>query len=126
MTEYIIKNNLSPAPTRKSEQTSTIALPSPIVSAKPIAAQNRISNPSSVSLEYKPDFEDIELTNMRKVIAKRLVLSKTTIPHAYISTTCKIDKVITLRKEMIANGQKVSLNDFIIKAAGLTLKVKIH
>lgn len=60
---------------------------------------------------------------MRKVIAKRLVLSKTTIPHSYITATCVMDKIIALRKEMIANGQKVSLNDFIIKAAGVALKV---
>ncbi len=96
------------------------------ISTKPfVDAQStpkQTSNPN-VNPEYEPDFEDIELTNMRKVIAKRLVLSKTTIPHSYINTTCVIDKVVALRKEMIANGQKVSLNDFIIKAAGLTLKV---
>jgi pyruvate/2-oxoglutarate dehydrogenase complex dihydrolipoamide acyltransferase (E2) component len=63
---------------------------------------------------------------MRRVIAKRLVLSKTTIPHSYISTTATMDKVMDLRKKMIASGNKVSLNDFVIKAAALALKVSVQ
>ncbi len=117
--EYIIKNNLSPAP-KVSAPSQQLQVP--VAEAQATQPAKKASNPN-VSPEYEPDFEDIELTNMRKVIAKRLVLSKTTIPHAYINTTCVIDRVIALRKEMLANGQKVSLNDFIIKAAGLTLKV---
>lgn len=113
--EYIAKNKLSPAP--KKPEPSTV-----VNTAQAFAPPKKTSNPN-VSPEYEPDFEDIELTNMRKVIAKRLVLSKTTIPHSYITATCVMDKIIALRKEMIANGQKVSLNDFIIKAAGVALKL---
>ena len=39
-------------------------------------------------------YEDIELSNIRKVIAERLVLSKTTIPHFYVNVECNMDKVI--------------------------------
>jgi len=109
--EYIIKNNISPAPV-KAEASAPAAAP---------ISKSAVS--SNVNPEYEPDFEDIELSNMRKVIAKRLVLSKTTIPHSYISSTCVMDKIISIRKEMIANKQKVSLNDFIIKAASLALKL---
>ena len=42
-----------------------------------------------------------------------------------MSANCVVDKIVELRKEMIKNNQKVSLNDFIIKALGLALKVKI-
>lgn len=72
---------------------------------------------------HELDYEDIELTNMRKVIAKRLLMSKTTIPHSYISSSCVLDKVIELRKEMIKNNQKVSINDFLLKALGLALRL---
>jgi hypothetical protein len=40
-----------------------------------------------------------------------------------MSANCVVDKIVELRKEMIKNNQKVSLNDFIIKALGLSLKV---
>lgn len=113
--EYIMKNNLSPAPAPSS---ASVANRQTTKKAGQVASKT-----SNANVEYEPDFEDIELSNMRKVIAKRLVLSKTTIPHSYINTNCVIDKVIALRKQMAANNQKVSLNDFIIKAAALTLKL---
>lgn len=112
--EYIIKKNLSAAP------ASVISSTQPMQST---AESPKKTSNANVNPEYEPDFEDIELTNMRKVIAKRLVLSKTTIPHSYITTDVVMDKIVALRKQMIANGQKCSLNDFIIKAAALTLKL---
>ncbi|KAL8568125.1 hypothetical protein ACOMHN_027648 [Nucella lapillus] len=65
---------------------------------------------------------DIPLSNMRKVIAKRLTESKTTIPHAYATIDCSMKTVTNTRKRFIAQGQKVSMNDFIIKAAGFALE----
>ncbi|XP_025085675.1 pyruvate dehydrogenase protein X component, mitochondrial-like [Pomacea canaliculata] len=65
---------------------------------------------------------DIPLTNMRNVIAKRLTQSKTTIPHAYATIDCSMKAVTKLRKDLAGNGVKVSVNDFIIKAAGFALK----
>ncbi|XP_078664491.1 dihydrolipoyllysine-residue acetyltransferase component of pyruvate dehydrogenase complex, mitochondrial-like [Branchiostoma floridae x Branchiostoma belcheri] len=73
-------------------------------------------------------FVDIPLTNVRKVIASRLLQSKTTIPHYYLSVDINMDNVIGLRKELNTILQKddikISVNDFIIKAAALScLKV---
>merc|ERR1739848_287597 len=73
--EYITKKNLTASPPSVVSFTQSISAESP----------KKTSN-ANVNPEYEPDFEDIELTNMRKVIAKRLVLSKTTIPHSYITT----------------------------------------
>jgi len=39
-------------------------------------------------------FVDVEVSNIRKVIAERLVLSKNTIPHFYVNVECNMDKVI--------------------------------
>lgn len=44
--------------------------------------------------EESPEFTDIELTQMRKVIAERLLFSKTTIPHFYISVDIEMDNII--------------------------------
>lgn len=68
-----------------------------------------------------PRFVDIELTNMRKVIAKRLTLSKSSIPHAYMTVECDMAKISQLRKEWKNRGMKISVNDLIIRAAALSL-----
>uniref|UniRef100_A0AAX7V989 Acetyltransferase component of pyruvate dehydrogenase complex n=1 Tax=Astatotilapia calliptera TaxID=8154 RepID=A0AAX7V989_ASTCA len=67
-------------------------------------------------------FTDIPISNIRKVIAQRLMQSKQTIPHYYLSVDVNMDQVLELRKEL--NNIKLSVNDFIIKASALAcLKV---
>jgi pyruvate dehydrogenase E2 component (dihydrolipoamide acetyltransferase) len=80
----------------------------------------------SVSLSgYEPEYEVIAPSSMRKVIAKRLVEAKSTIPHFYVSIDCQIDALLKAREQINARADgvyKLSVNDFIIKACGLTLK----
>jgi pyruvate dehydrogenase E2 component (dihydrolipoamide acetyltransferase) len=60
---------------------------------------------------------------MRRVIARRMVESKLTIPHYYLTVDCEIDALLRMRQEInTAAGLKLSVNDFVIKAAALTLK----
>ena len=71
---------------------------------------------------------DIPLSNMRSVIAKRLVHSKQSIPHYYLNVDVNIDHLMELRsrfnKTLENDHVKLSLNDFIIKASALAcLKV---
>ncbi|XP_056267446.1 dihydrolipoyllysine-residue acetyltransferase component of pyruvate dehydrogenase complex, mitochondrial [Pseudoliparis swirei] len=73
-------------------------------------------------------FTDVPISNIRKVIAQRLMQSKQTIPHYYLSVDVNMDQVIELRKdlnaEVKAQNIKLSVNDFIIKASALAcLKV---
>jgi pyruvate dehydrogenase E2 component (dihydrolipoamide acetyltransferase) len=62
-----------------------------------------------------------ELSNMRKVIAKRLVESKTTIPHFYLHIDIDVTELVKLRQEINKNT-KISLNDFIVKAVALAIQ----
>jgi pyruvate dehydrogenase E2 component (dihydrolipoamide acetyltransferase) len=69
-------------------------------------------------------FEAIAHSSMRKVVAERLTLAKSTIPHFYLTIDCQIDKLLDARRrinERFPEG-KLSVNDFIIKAAALALK----
>lgn len=50
-------------------------------------------------------------------------LVQRTIPHSYASAECNMDKIMSLRKDLKKDGVKVSVNDFIIKAAAVALKV---
>ncbi|KAH9388134.1 hypothetical protein TYRP_009342 [Tyrophagus putrescentiae] len=73
-------------------------------------------------------FQDISLTNMRQVIAKRLLMSKQTVPHYYLSVEIQVDELLKARTELNemlkGDGVKISLNDFVVKAAALAcLKV---
>lgn len=68
---------------------------------------------------------EIPLSNMRKVIARRLTESKQTVPHFYLTIDCELDALLDLRKQL--NGRdgadyKLSVNDFVIKASALALK----
>ena len=71
---------------------------------------------------------EIPHTNMRRVIAKRLTEAKQQIPHFYLSLDCEVDKLLAMRKELnekAANedlGYKLSVNDFVIRAAALALR----
>lgn len=64
-------------------------------------------------------YTDVPHTNMRRTIAKRLAESKATVPHTYATTSCVMDSLLDLRKGL---DVKVSVNDFIIKAAALSLR----
>ena len=73
-------------------------------------------------------YHDIEISSIRRAIAKRLTYSKTNIPHQYISITSNVDEVLKLRKQMINDPKatvKVSVNDFIIKAVAYALRVSL-
>ncbi|CAF0724724.1 unnamed protein product [Adineta steineri] len=70
-------------------------------------------------------YHDIEISSIRRAIAKRLTYSKTNIPHQYISITSNVDQILKLRKQMVSDPKatvKVSVNDFIIKAVASALR----
>ncbi|XP_070547475.1 dihydrolipoyllysine-residue acetyltransferase component of pyruvate dehydrogenase complex-like [Ptychodera flava] len=79
----------------------------------------RVPVPSTSEAAYT----DIELTSMRKVIAKRLLESKQSTPHAYATIDCRMDNLLKIRKQLIKEEDiKVSVNDFLIKAIAVALK----
>lgn len=108
----------TPAVCPVSADTVAVAPP---VSRAPVAApqQQSTATPSSIG----GAFIDIKNSNMRKVIAKRLTESKTTVPHQYTAVVCEIDELLELRKTLKADfGVNVSVNDVVIKAAALALR----
>ncbi len=67
-------------------------------------------------------------TTMRKVIARRLTESKQQVPHFYLTIDCEIDALLKLRADLNAKSPekgegafKLSVNDFVIRAAALAL-----
>jgi pyruvate dehydrogenase E2 component (dihydrolipoamide acetyltransferase) len=72
-----------------------------------------------------PDTTEIPTSRLRQAIGRRMVESKTTVPHFYVTTAVAMDAALALRKEineMLGEEKKVSVNDMIVKAAALALR----
>ncbi|KPP88761.1 2-oxo acid dehydrogenase subunit E2 [Erythrobacter sp. HL-111] len=89
--------------------------------AKPQAA----SAPAPAEAEGGAPFEEEKLSNVRKVIARRLTESKQTVPHYYLTIDIRLDPLLDLRKQLNASlepdGIKLSVNDLLIKALARAL-----
>lgn len=81
--------------------------------------------PSSVLRPSSVPDETIQTTKLRQAIGRRLVESKTTIPHFYVTHEYKMEALMDLRKQLnsyLPDGEKLSVNDFILKAVALSLR----
>uniref|UniRef100_A0AAY4B5J3 Dihydrolipoamide acetyltransferase component of pyruvate dehydrogenase complex n=1 Tax=Denticeps clupeoides TaxID=299321 RepID=A0AAY4B5J3_9TELE len=103
-----------PAPTTAKPPPSAPAPPTGRPMYPPLSVPGKPGAPGT--------YTEIPASNVRRVIAQRLTQSKTTIPHAYSSVDCDLGAVMKLRKQLAKEEIKVSVNDFIIKAAAVTLK----
>jgi len=108
------------------------------VAPRPASVAAAAQGPSAAEVKalYEPgSYEEVPLDGMRKTIAARLVQAKQTIPHFYLMADVDIGRLIALREEANANplpppqagegtaaAQKLSLNDFIIRAFALALQ----
>jgi pyruvate dehydrogenase E2 component (dihydrolipoamide acetyltransferase) len=82
-----------------------------------------------LALYEQGTYEVLPHDNMRKIIAKRLVESKVTIPHFYLNVDCRLDQLLAARERLNARSPKegaaaykLSVNDFVIKALALGLR----
>eukprot|EP00178_Gracilaria_changii_P028081 TRINITY_DN953_c0_g1_i1.p2 TRINITY_DN953_c0_g1~~TRINITY_DN953_c0_g1_i1.p2 ORF type:complete len:234 (-),score=41.43 TRINITY_DN953_c0_g1_i1:3036-3737(-) len=73
-----------------------------------------------------PMYTDVEVSKYKRVTAERLLQSKQTIPHYYLTVECTVDKMLQLRGAINAKAKegeyKISVNDFVVKAAAAALR----
>ncbi len=89
------------------------------------ANDSRLTTAKQLADAYGMKYKEIPNNSIRKVIARRLVESKQTVPHFYLTIECRIDNLLAARAEINdkADGKfKLSVNDFVIKAAANALK----
>jgi pyruvate dehydrogenase E2 component (dihydrolipoamide acetyltransferase) len=92
--------------------------------------ESALSRPSAQSItnyQLPTSTEDkvIATTKLRQAIGRRLVESKTTIPHFYVTHEYKMEALMDARKQInsfVAENEKLSVNDFILKAVALSLR----
>lgn len=97
---------------------------SSVTSTQPVFAT---SNPAPRTSHESTNLPDtgIPTTKLRQAIGRRLVESKTTIPHFYVTHEYKMEALMELRKQLngyLPEGEKLSVNDFIVKAVALALR----
>lgn len=75
-----------------------------------------------ISLDNDVQYGDVPVTQMRKVIARRLGESKFTAPHFYLTVEINMDAATAARNDLKKNDIRVSFNDFVVKASAMALK----
>jgi pyruvate dehydrogenase E2 component (dihydrolipoamide acetyltransferase) len=110
------------APKQPSQTAIAATKLAEAVKARATAAPTPVSAPpAAIQPVAKEGDERIELSSMRKIIASRLLTSKTTIPHFYLHMEVDAAPLMALRKQVNdqaekTHGNKYSVNDFILKA----------
>jgi pyruvate dehydrogenase E2 component (dihydrolipoyllysine-residue acetyltransferase) len=98
----------------------------------PGAAPVQAPSDEKIRALFEPgSYDVVPHDNIRKVIARRLLEAKLTIPHFYLTLDCDIGRLLAAREEINAvapkdkDGKpayKISVNDFVIKALAVALQ----
>jgi pyruvate dehydrogenase E2 component (dihydrolipoamide acetyltransferase) len=99
----------------------------------PAAQPKEEAKPAAEKAATAPAFDDgraseeLKVSNVRKVIARRLTESKQTVPHFYLRRTIDAEALKAFRaqinEQLSSTGVKVSFNDLIVKASATALKL---
>ena len=117
----IVKHDIETALARGPGALKAPAARAPAAPGAPLSLPS-YGKDQVIALAGNPPYEELPLTAMRRVVAKRMQEAKATIPHFYLTVDCEIDSLLRMRKEINDNADvKVSVNDFVIKAVALTL-----
>jgi pyruvate dehydrogenase E2 component (dihydrolipoamide acetyltransferase) len=121
----IVKADLEGAPAQAAPKAAA-----PEAEAKPGAAPAPAApKPAAPAPAIAGAYKKIPNSSIRKVIAKRLLESKQTVPHFYLTVNIELDALLDLRAKLNASSPKdgpgtfkLSVNDLIIKACGVALR----
>ncbi len=97
--------------------------------APPAVLPQAMTDEQILALYEAGSYEIVPHDNMRRTIAQRLTVAKSTIPHFYLSIDCELDGLLAARARLNERSPKdgpgaykLSVNDFIIKAMALALQ----
>jgi pyruvate dehydrogenase E2 component (dihydrolipoamide acetyltransferase) len=110
---------------------SIMAPAAPAAAAAAAAVVQAPGDDKIMALFDAGSYDAVPHDSIRKVIARRLLEAKLTIPHFYLTLDCNIEKLLAAREEINAAAPKdkdgkpaykISVNDFVIKALALALQ----
>lgn len=126
----IVKSDIEKAVSSGSAKADSAPTSAAKSADAPVLAKGQ-SDEAVLKLFEEGSYELVPHDGMRKVIAKRLVESKQTVPHFYVSVDCELDALLALRAQLNAAAPlskegtpsyKLSVNDMVIKAMALALR----
>lgn len=93
------------------------------LAAAPRDIQSALESSPKAGAQAGDEIKEIPLTATRKTIAARLTDAKQTIPHFYLTITCRVDRLLEFREQLNeSQAVKISINDLVLKAAALALQ----
>ncbi|HVH76947.1 MAG TPA: pyruvate dehydrogenase complex dihydrolipoamide acetyltransferase [Stellaceae bacterium] len=119
-----VERALAGAPPAAEARAPAAPRPAAAPPATPPGAAPLLSKDHVVALAGNPPYTERPLTGMRRTIARRLTESKQQVPHFYLTIDCEIDELLKIRAELNkkSDAYKISVNDFVIRAAALALR----
>jgi pyruvate dehydrogenase E2 component (dihydrolipoamide acetyltransferase) len=115
--------------TRKDLEAYQLQAPTPVgVAAGHAPAEEKkfaAPLPAFSSVGPPPPDEHIKLNRLRAAIGRRMTEATQQVPHFYVTHEYNVDKLMALRKQINAlldEGEKLSVNDFVVKAVALALR----
>ncbi|MBY5457365.1 pyruvate dehydrogenase complex dihydrolipoamide acetyltransferase [Rhizobium leguminosarum] len=126
----VVKSDIEAAVAGGGAKAAAASAPQASAAPAPAAAPKGASEEAVLKLFEPGSYELVPHDGMRKTIARRLVESKQTIPHFYVSVDCELDALLALRAQLNdaaprkdnAPAYKLSVNDMVIKAMALALR----
>ncbi len=104
----------------KRDVESFVASPAPGPGA---ASSSPAASRPAPSVQVTPGVsQTIPLSSMRKTIARRLSESMFGSPHFYVTVDVDMDRAVDLRAQLKEAGEKISVNDFVVRACALALR----
>ena len=104
---------------KKDVDSFTPATAQPASGSAPATA-GKTAAPAAIGVE---SYDEVPVSQMRKIIARRLAESKFTAPHFYITMSIDMDKAVEARGKLNdVSPVKISFNDLVLKAVALALK----
>ncbi|WP_299444314.1 2-oxo acid dehydrogenase subunit E2 [uncultured Rhodospira sp.] len=120
----IIRADVEKAKAEGGPQAETAGTDEP--AATPAPAAEAPAQAVKARLQPWQTYEEIPNSQMRKAIGRRLVESKQTVPHFYLTIDCALEPLLDVRRQLNERAQdgayKLSVNDLIIKAAAVALR----
>jgi pyruvate dehydrogenase E2 component (dihydrolipoamide acetyltransferase) len=123
----VVKSDIEAAASGKAPLAAPSARPG--APAATPAATPSMTDAQVLKLFEEGTYDIVPHDNVRKIIARRLVEAKTTIPHFYLTIDTEIDALLALRQQINdaapktkeGPAYKVSVNDLVIKALAMAL-----
>jgi pyruvate dehydrogenase E2 component (dihydrolipoamide acetyltransferase) len=92
---------------------------------KPGEVKGFVPLPALAPVGPSPADEEIPLTRLRTIIARRMTEARQSVPHFYVTHEYDMEPLLDLRarvNQLLPNDEKISVNDYIVKATALTLR----